>query len=455
MKFIFKPSLTLFSTLFLIFFLIPVFFAIYPIYSHAETSIERETRLRAELAQVEAEQTEKILNQVKNQSASLKRDILILDTKIKAARLNIKAKNLLIESLGRDINKKEQTIVKLSSRITKGQETLAQILRKTNEIDSITLPEVLLRQESLTGIFSGLDTFEFVQESLHNTFEEIRSAKSQTESEKNALDTRKNQEEDARYAIQQEEKNIKRDQNEKQKLLNISKNNEQTYGQILAEKQRKAAEIRAALFALRDSAPIPFGDALKYANSASRTTGVRPAFILAILTQESALGANVGSCYLTNLKTGAGTSAKSGNTFPNVMKPTRDVSPFLSITKSLGLDPMKTLVSCPQSVGYGGAMGPAQFIPSTWMLFKNKIAKVLNISNPNPWNPQDAFMASALYLSELGASGGTYTAEQNAACKYYSGRLCSSSALVRSYGTSVMSKADTIQRTMIDPLQGV
>src|SRR3989344_3813288 len=312
-----------------------IFFPRYIYAQTAETAIEKETRLRAELAQVEQEITAgmKILLDTQQQSSSLKRDILILDTKIKVAELNIKAKNLLIEGLGKDITKKEQTIGELLARIERGRE------------------------------------------SLGTTFEEIRSVKSQTENEKSVLDKRRNQEMDARQVIQQERKNIASNQAEKQRLLTVSKGNEKTYGAILAEKQRQAAQIRAALFALRDAQAIPFGDALAFANASSKVSGVRPAFLLAILTQESALGANVGSCYLTDEQTGAGANAKTGSVFPNVMKPGRDVEPFLIITKSLGLDSKKTLVSCPQSVGWGGAMGPAQFIPSTWMLFKDRIAR--------------------------------------------------------------------------------
>lgn len=444
------------------FFILLVFSSIVfsPLFSLAqttETPDQKQARLEAELAQVEAEQreTQKVLSAAQNQSSSLKRDILILDTKIKAAELNIRAKNLLIESLGKDINKKQETIEGLLERIEKGQETLAQIMRKTNEVDTVTLPEIILSNENLTHVFYDLDSFESVQLSLHKTFEEIRTAKSQTETEKDALDKRKNQEQDARLVIQQERKNIANDQIEKQRLLNISKNNEQTYSQVLAEKQRKAAQIRAALFALRDTAAIPFGDALKYANEAAKITGIRPAFLLAILTQESSLGANVGSCYLVDTKTGTGSGVKTGNTIKKVMNPTRDVPPFLTITKELGLDHTKTLVSCPQSVGWGGAMGPAQFIPSTWMLFKERIAKAVGASIPNPWAPKDAFMASAIYLTDLGAINGSYSGEQNAACRYYSGRSCSSSSLIKSYGTSVMTKANNIQKNMIDPLQGL
>lgn len=94
-------------------------------------------------------------------------------------------------------------------------------------------------------------------------------------------------------------------------------------------------------------------------------------------------------------------------------------------------------------------MGPAQFIASTWTLFEDRISSALNLGGtPNPWNPEHAFMASGLFLSDLGASGGGYTAERNAACRYFSGSICSKSSLVASYGNSVVSKADTIQQTI-------
>lgn len=443
-----------------LFLTIAIFFSslfIFPFVSHAETTEERETRLRAELAQVEKEQaeTEKVLAEAQNQTASIQRDILILTTKIKAAQLNIKAKQLQIETLGKDINKKQAKIEDLEDHINRGKETLAQIMRKNNEIDSFTFAEFILTRQNLSEVFLDVDNFESVQASLKETFEKIRDDKNQTETEKSTLSTRKNQEQDALAVIETEKKNIERDEKEKQRLLAISRSNEMNYTQELAAKKAQAAAIRAALFSLRDAEAIPFGDALKYANEAQQATGIRPAFLLAILTQESALGKNVGSCYLSDPKTGAGASVKSGTTFPNVMKPGRDVEPFMRITKALGLDYTKTLVSCPQSVGWGGAMGPAQFIASTWALFETRISKALGGVTPNPWNPEHAFMASSMYLTDLGAAAGSYTAERNAACRYYSGRACATGDINITYGTQVMTKAETIQRTMIDPLQGV
>jgi membrane-bound lytic murein transglycosylase B len=100
-------------------------------------------------------------------------------------------------------------------------------------------------------------------------------------------------------------------------------------------------------------------------------------------------------------------------------------------------------------------MGPSQFIPSTWMLFQARIQAAVGHA-PDPWNPQDAFMASAIYLADLGASSQSSSDERNAACRYYSGRSCDSKAPANSfYGNQVVAKATSIQKDMIDPLSGL
>ena len=84
-------------------------------------------------------------------------------------------------------------------------------------------------------------------------------------------------------------------------------------------------------------------------------------------------------------------------------------------------------------------MGPAQFIASTWKLFESRLKAALGY-DANPWAPQDAFVASAMYLTDLGASGTSYSSQLRAACKYYGsgGSTCT-------YGRSVMGLKASIQ----------
>src|SRR3989344_7653382 len=104
----------------------------------ADKVAARESALRAELAKTEAEiqQWTNILNEKRKETGSIQRDAEILAAKIEQAKLVIKAKNLAIQTLGKDITQKEKTIEQLNDKIGRGKESLAQLVRKTNEMDS-------------------------------------------------------------------------------------------------------------------------------------------------------------------------------------------------------------------------------------------------------------------------------------------------------------------------------
>jgi len=418
---------------------------------HAESADERKERLESELSDVEEQirQQQQIVNQAKNQTASIERDITILDAQIRGAELKIRAKEVAIAQLGGDITKKTQYIGDLETKIGRGRESLAELLRQTNDHDNTALIEVLLAHNNLSDFFDELNSFTSLKVALENLFEEVRETKSDTESEREVLTERQVAERDAKRSIEGERDTIRRLEQEKQNILSISKQTEAAYEAVLAERQRRAAEIRAALFALRDSAAIPFGKALEYAEEASRSTGVRPAFILAILTQESNLGENVGTCN----RPGDPESKKWYNIMPGPDDNSwrDDQTIFLKITKALGLDPDSVPLSCPWQGGWGGAMGPSQFIPATWNSYAPRVASAVGVGTADPWNPEHAFTASALYLADLGAAAGGYTAERTAALKYYAGSNWSVPKNAF-YGDGVMGHAGRIQST-IDELR--
>jgi membrane-bound lytic murein transglycosylase B len=400
-----------------------------------------------------------VLNNTKEQSASYKRDIAVLTAKINAAQASIKAKNIAIANLSRGIAEKQTTIDALNAKIETGKQSLSEILRKTSALDSASLAQAVLSDKDLSEFFVDVNTYTSTERSMEDLFNNLRGNRGAAEDAKAELARQKQDAADAAAAIAAQKKQVESDKVQKNLLLADSQSKEKSYAEVLRDKQAKAAQIRAVLFPLAGvDTQIQFGTALAFATAAGARTGVRPALILGILQQESNLGANVGSCIITNLTTGETKSVTSGRIFPNGIHPTRDLPLLQTIVTGLGRDPLTTKVSCPIGSGYGGAMGPTQFIPSTWVIIASKVESYLGKSLADPWNPQDAIYATAIMLSGDGAATQDPTNERTAACRYYSGRNCYSSngapAAGLSYGNSVMAKAAAIQQN-IDALQGL
>ncbi|MBP9763161.1 MAG: lytic murein transglycosylase [Candidatus Pacebacteria bacterium] len=418
----------------------------------------------------EEKQLEGSVQQQKAQSASIQTELSQLTTQIKKTQLSIDKKNIEIKQLSGDINLRDQTVKQLNAKLERGKEGLSQLIKRKNELDDTSLVEIILSQNDFSEFFVTMDSYNILQSSLEKLFTEIRDIRGLTEEEKAKLERRKAEEQDVKAEIESQKKTVQAKEKDQSNLLSYSKKAEATLESYLAEKRARATQIRTALFRLRDTAGISFGDAVKYAQTAGKATGVRPALILAILKQESDLGNNVGTCNragdpdtkkYTSIMPGPlhyANYVANGNSCTGAASPCSwrdDQSTFKDITTKLGLDYNTTPLSCPiASVGgWGGAMGPSQFIPTTWKSYEGKIASALGISTPNPWNPEHAFTATALYLRDLGAANGGYTAEHTAAAKYYAGNNYASGP-GQSYGTSVLSHASGFQE-QIDFLSDV
>src|SRR3989344_5995953 len=410
----------------------------------------RRSELEKELAGLESQidQFRSLITGKQQESASLERDISILDAQIKKAQLEIKARDIAIGRLVEIIGEKSDEVDELLFKVEREKKSLAELLRRLNELDQTSLVEAPMGYGDLSEFFVELDSLDSVQESIHGSISEIRETKAETEVEIDNLETRKSEEIELKNLQVFEKKRIEEREGERKGLLKITKGKEAEYQKVLSAKQKDAATIRSQLFLLTGSPDIPFERAVELANKAFQKTGVRPAFLLAIITQETELGQNIGQCLVTNSpQKGDGVGKNTGRIFRRVMKPTRDVDPFLQITVELGLDYKLMPVSFPQSGGYGGAMGPAQFIPSTWNLYKNAIARATGHNPPDPWNPEDAFLASALLLKDNGAAEGTYAAERRAALRYFAGSNWNKSAYAF-YGDEVMAIASKYQEQM-------
>lgn len=419
----------------------------------AETPAEQRTRIEAQLKKVEQQMLvqQKLVDSKKNERQSLERDLDIIDGEIKKAQLGIQARSIAISSLTQQIGDKETLINVLDGRLDKQRTSLGELLRQTEAVDDFSLVEVLLSNKNFSDFFTDVESFRAVKQSLNDSLEVLSGIKNDTEIQKTSLEEKQIAEAKMKRLQELEKQQIEVKEREKGQILTVTKGEEKAYQALLASQQQTAAQLRNALFQLLgDSGSIPLPEAISLAKFAGSKTGVSPALILAILEQESNFGNFIGSCLVGDIRAGK-----------SVMHPTRDAPVFMAIATILGFDAATQKVSCPilrsdgSRIGWGGAMGPLQFIPSTWAIYGG----IVSVGNgwvyqkssdairrltggsaaANPFKKQDAFMASALLLRDNGATGTAYT-DKLAALRYYAGWGGATRAENQFYGDQVMER---------------
>lgn len=157
---------------------------------------------------------------------------------------------------------------------------------------------------------------------------------------------------------------------------------------------------------------------------ASSATGVRKDFLMGMLVVESDLGRNTGKCTYREVEADAQASHERGRlsgqawqTFQERRETIKDLA------SKLGYDYESLKVSCnPPYNGTGGAMGIPQFMPDTWLDYRDKIVEITGKQNPDPWNVRDGVVAMAVKLADVpGVTEHNIYAERNAAKMYLSG----------------------------------
>ena len=404
---------------------------------------DEKTQLQQQLQDIENQinQYEKDLVTIKGQKNTLQNKVALLKKQQATLNLRIQSTSLQIADMSKQIGNTQALIDRNAARIVTLQSQVADDIRWMYQNDHHSLFFLLLSKHSLFDFLAEMQNYKLISVGLNAVLAETRKANDELQKQKQVLNDQQDVVEHLLSVQHLQQSQLTGSVVEQNTLLKETKGKEKNYQAALTDTQKQAAQIRTRLYQLLDvGKQITFGQAVDIAKWVSGQTGVRASFVLAILTQESNLGKNVGTCNRP------GDPASKG--WKVIMKPDRDQVPFVAITNELGLDPDTTAVSCPMhdkkgaQIGWGGAMGPAQFIPSTWMGYKDKVTAITGKS-ANPWDIRDAFLASAIKLAAGGAT--TQDGEWAAAMRYFSG---STNVRFRFYGDNVVATAAQYQKDM-------
>lgn len=420
--------------------------------SAADIGAGKRSDIEAQIAALESEANalDATLQQVQGQARSFDNEVKTLDLEVKRREVEIKRLNLAIQKAGADIRQKIQGIGVLSQKITSGRSALASGLLLLSTYDGENALTILLKHRSLSDFFTSLYGLQRVEAGVQEALGVFRDDRAALEREKSDLEGFQEEQQNLKGLQEMERRFIAQKKQEKDELLRLTRGKEAAFQQLLKSKKQDIATLKTQLFYLEKTG-ISAQDAVSLADRAAKRAGIRTSFLLALLEVETgkqfedgviSVGTNLGTgnwqrdlyqCYLNLGKRSAAESEKTA---------------FFAITGGLGLNPDAMPVSRKPSYGCGGAMGPAQFLPTTWLRFDDRVASLTGHQPPSPWDAGDAFTAAALFLADAGAGSQTVTGETMAAKTYLSGKPNCTKYICRSYANKILALARDIDRTL-------
>lgn len=428
----------------LLFSLLVIFSFSFFLFNSSNADVQNEISERERQIQELEKQKEEYQNQItqkQSEARTLEGEVFIFDTQIKKLQLEIKTLDLAIQQTGLEIDETIKSVDEAFLKIEKIKQSLAQFLRLVHQSDQETLLEILLKNRDLSDFFGNLESIRASQEKAQVTIKELKQLKIELEQKQDELVEQKTEQVGLRniQQIQKQEVDVKK--KEKNDILKVTKGEEKKFQELVKKTSQDIERLRGQVRFLLEQG-ITLEEALRYGQLAAIRVGIRPAFLLAILDVESGIGRNVGTgnwlddmynCYLRLGKVSRAETEKNA---------------FFAIIGKLGLDANSVKVSRAPSYGCGGALGPAQFIPSTWLLYEPEVARLTGHGLPNPWSIEDAFMAAAIYLGNAGAISRTPLAEIKAANTYLSGKANCRQSICRYYSNLVLQKAAEIEKDL-------
>ncbi len=370
------------------------------------------------------------ISSLQQQSNTLKREISLLDSKVKAAELEIRRTALNIKETEAGISDKNLALGQAELKLDRERQLLSKYVQAVYEADQQGTLEMILSNEKLSDIFDRASSLQEVQQGIQESMKAIKQVRVDLENDRQILEDRREELNQLKVLQEIQRRMLTFQQAERKNLLAQTKGQESNYQSLLKKAKADAESIRKNLYLLEGvGLAMTLEKAYQYAKQASDLTGIRPAFLLAVLKNESSWGEKVGT----------GTWRKDMHI--------RDQKAFIQICEDLNLDPDKTPVSRKPAYGWGGAMGPAQFLPSVWLSYADKVAQLTGHNPPDPWDIEDAFVAASIKLTQAGAAAQNYNAEWKAAQIYFAGSRWNNKAYYF-YGDQVMETASVIQEQL-------
>jgi peptidoglycan hydrolase CwlO-like protein len=401
---------------------------LYPVSNLLANSKLEETRKNLNQELTKIDDLSKSKQETDIQVRTLSKEIDSLDSEINSAQQSLDTTNQDIESIQAELSETRAYISTLEQTIRAQKALIREYVSSLYVQKDVSLFEVILSQDQLSDLLGSVQKTGVMQDSITESITLISAKEKEIVAEKKHLFDKEEELMALKQSQERQKSLLQQTQEDKETLLAQTKGQQSEYEALLKEsfatKQNLLNSIRVLGGADGRPGAISLEEAyaLAAANASRLGNRLRPEYLVGVMKIESGLGGNVGrSFYKDSL---SGCAAREGNT--TKLNFTKEEQSFEKITSALGIPLTQPVSGCPypKYIGTGGAMGPAQIMPATWLGYEARLREVKGGAAVNPWTMEDAMLAMGMVL--LGKVGnqsiaGNEELERRAALCYLGG----------------------------------
>ncbi len=337
-----------------------------------------------------------------------------LKSTLRKAELELEKTTAAMQRVKVDQKETQQSTQELVQTISEKRTQLTSLLRQLYSFEQESFVRLLFDSQSLSDVLLQRNAYQILQQRAVHVISDMHDEEKKLQEQQVKLEAQADDLGELQTLLSAQKQELSSQKTQQNQFLQEKKEKQAQFEQRIVEAQAAREEIKQQIFTLESGkVKVSLKTAVDMAKFAGSVTGVRPSIIIAVLKVESGVGTNLGS-----------------GVFPDNMPLLKNRDAFLRITKKLGIDPYKTPLS------RGGAMGPAQIMPTTWEGMEPRIAQLMKKQLVNPYELSDAFVATAIFLADRGAASPAKEAE--ALQRYVGGRYWESQSW---YSAKVMAVA--------------
>jgi len=275
----------------------------------------------------------------------------IIETELKQAELQLEQTLLSVTATQDGIEQVTQELDFLSSDIEQGRRQMSEILRSLYEHGNVSVLDIFLGRQTLSEYIREKSVYQELQKRALALTKGLQERQEQQVKRQQELEEQQVGLQQLKEAQGYQQAELTEKKQIKEGTVSQKQAEQAQYSNQLKDAKQARVEIEQKIFSLQGiGVQFALSDAFEAAKFASSVTGIRPALLLAMVKVETNVGKNIGS-----------------GVYPDDMhQQSREA--FLRVTSKLNLDPQTAPISRrPQSYkGWGGALGPGQFMPASW-----------------------------------------------------------------------------------------